>query len=131
MNISSKNYSSIEQIRDQLKNNETQLKRQESVSESESFQSIFEKQKISVSEELKFSKHACERLASRKIDLTNEQLMKLETGAKQAKTKGIKESLVIVDGLNFIVSVTNNTVITAVDEDEQQIFTNIDGAVIM
>ncbi|MDO5294973.1 MAG: flagellar protein, partial [bacterium] len=64
MNISSKKFSSIEQIRDQLNNNETQLKRQGSVKKSESFQSIYEKQKLLESDDLKFSKHACERLAS-------------------------------------------------------------------
>ncbi len=47
--------------------------------------------------------------------------------------KGIKESLVIVDELAFIVSISNNTVITAMSqkESEDTIFTNIDGAVII
>lgn len=131
MNISSNHFASIEQIRDQLKLNKTQLRQQEKGKAAESFQSLLKKHEISQDTELKFSKHANERLASRKIELTEEQLMKLETGTKQAKAKGIKESLVIVDGLNFIVSVKNNTVITAVNDEEQQIFTNIDGAVIM
>lgn len=81
--------------------------------------------------ELKFSKHAYERLASRNIDMTDEQLIRLEEGAKKALEKGIKESLVMVDNLAFIVSITNNTVITAVGDDDSKVFTNIDGAVIM
>lgn len=131
MNISSNHFASIEQIRDQLKQNKTQLRQQEKGNATESFQSLLKKHEISQDTELKFSKHANERLASRKIELTEEQLMKLETGTKQGKAKGMKEALVIVDGLNFIVSVRNNTVITAVNDEEQQIFTNIDGAVIM
>ncbi len=81
--------------------------------------------------ELKFSKHANERLASRNIDLTDDQLERLENGARKASEKGMTESLVMVDNLAFIVSVKNNTVITAVNEGEDRIFTNIDGAVIM
>lgn len=81
--------------------------------------------------ELKFSKHANERLASRNIDLTDEQYRRLQTGAKRASEKGIKESLVMVDNLAFIVNIKNNTVITAVNEGEEKIFTNIDGAVII
>ena len=36
----------------------------------------------------------------------------------------------IVDNLAFIVNVRNNIVITAVNEKDDKIFTNIDGAVI-
>ena len=42
----------------------------------------------------------------------------------------MKESLVMVDNLAFIVNVKNNTVITAVKDTEQAVFTNIDGAII-
>jgi flagellar operon protein len=45
--------------------------------------------------------------------------------------KGIKESLIRVDDVAVIVNVGNNTVITAVDESEDRVFTNIDGAVIV
>jgi len=38
--------------------------------------------------------------------------------------------LVMVDDLAFIVNVKNNTVITAVNDMTDSIFTNIDGAVI-
>ena len=44
--------------------------------------------------------------------------------------KGMKESLVLVDDLAFIVNVKNKTVVTAVNDKEERIFTNIDGAVI-
>ena len=56
----------------------------------------------------------------------------MSEGARQAGQKGIKDSLVIVDSLAFIVNVPNNTVITAMDQTNtnENIFTNIDGAVI-
>lgn len=80
---------------------------------------------------LKFSKHANERMLSRNIDLTDAQYKRLESGARKASEKGIKESLVMVDNLAFIVNINNNTVVTAVSGDDDKIFTNIDGAVIM
>ena len=48
-----------------------------------------------------------------------------------ARAKGVKESLVCVDDLAFIVNVTNNTVVTAMNQEDEKVFTNIDGAVIV
>ena len=84
-------------------------------------------------QQLKFSKHAAQRLESRNISLSEEQNARLEDGVEQAHAKGIKDSLVLVDSLAFIVNVPSKTVVTAMDQTETQsnIFTNIDGAVIM
>ncbi|MBQ1171829.1 MAG: flagellar protein [Lachnospiraceae bacterium] len=81
---------------------------------------------------LKFSKHASSRLADRNIELTKEQMDRLTEGTNKAGSKGIKDSLVMVDHLAFIVNVPKNTVITAMDQSQadENIFTNIDGAVI-
>ncbi len=82
---------------------------------------------------LKFSKHAVMRLENRHISLSREQNERLESGVRKAGEKGINDSLVIVDSLAFIVNVPNKTVVTALDKSEagENIFTNIDGAVIM
>jgi len=91
-----------------------------------SFEEILkQKQDVSESLELKFSKHASMRLENRKINL--------ESGVQKASEKGIRESLVIVDSLAFIVNVPNKTVVTAMDrtESDDNIYTNIDGAVII
>jgi flagellar operon protein len=52
--------------------------------------------------------------------------------ARQAGERGIKDSLILVDQLAFIVNVPNHTVVTAMDQTENKsnVFTNIDGAVI-
>ncbi len=52
---------------------------------------------------------------------------------KEAKTMGVKESLVLLDDAALIVSAKNNTVITAMNREEasQQIFTNINGTILM
>ena len=89
-------------------------------------------QKIQSATELKFSKHATQRLEERNITLTEEQSLRLEEAVQKAGSKGINDSLVLVDQLAFIVNVPNQTVVTALDqtESEENVFTNIDGAVI-
>ena len=82
---------------------------------------------------LRFSKHAGERLRQRNITLSDEQIKRLQDGAKKAEQKGIRESLVIMDSLSFIVNIKSNTVITAMEQssDADNVYTNIDGAVII
>ncbi len=94
------------------------------------FRSVLELQKQQRPRELIFSKHANERLVSRNISLSDEQMTRLNEAAKLAGSKGIKESLVMVDDLAFIVNVKNSTVVTALGEGQSQVITNIDGAVI-
>lgn len=98
-----------------------------------SFTEVLKSKQTKTDTELKFSKHAANRLADRQIDLTQEQMKRLEDGTKKASEKGIQESLVLIDQLAFIVNIKNNTVITAMEQKEtnDNIFTNIDGAVIM
>lgn len=85
-----------------------------------------------VEQEVKFSKHAMGRLENRNIELSKDQLERLNQGVGQARTKQIQESLVMMDNLAFIVNVKNNTVVTAMEQGESgQVFTNIDGAVIV
>ena len=82
---------------------------------------------------LKFTKHADAILEQRDISLTDEQMIWLDEGTKKAYSKGIKESLVLVDNLAFIVNTDKKTVITAIDQNssDDNIYTNIDGAVVM
>lgn len=98
----------------------------------DSFQSVLKsKQQEYDSRQVVFSKHANQRLLNRNMSLTKEQMERLNSGVEQARAKHIKESLIMVDDMSFIVNVSNNTVVTAMNkEDEQNIFTNIDGAVI-
>ena len=73
------------------------------------------------------------QVQNRNIELTKDQVERLNLGAAKAGAKGIHESLVIVDSFAFIVNVPNNTVITAISQAEtnDSVFTNIDGAVII
>lgn len=115
------------------KNNDKKIE-QGSASSPLSFQDILNQTANPVQESsgLHFSKHATNRLAERNIDLSSEQLERLEEGVAKADRKGIQDSLVLVDDLAFIVNIKSNTVITAMDQTraDENIFTNIDGAVI-
>lgn len=123
------NYSSIEQMSGSLLQSQKTGK-PKSYDKKISFEEILNA-KQATDAELKFSKHANERLMSRNIDLSGEQLERLSLGLKKAQEKGINESLVMVDDIAFIVNIKNKTVITAVNDSDDKIFTNIDGAVII
>jgi len=81
-------------------------------------------------EEVQFSKHAARRLETRNIRMSDEVKARLQDATSQAREKGMKESLVLVDDLAFIVNVKSNTVVTAVNDVDRGVFTNIDGAII-
>lgn len=124
------NFSSIEQITGAYLNNKVQKNVIESRDSDNSFQKILQQK---ATEGLKFSKHAGERLEERNITLSNEQMKRLEEATVRADEKGIKESLMLMDNMAFIVNVKNSTVITAMDQTDNKdnVFTNIDGAVIV
>ena len=134
MNQISNQFSSIEQIREQYLQN-AQVNKSEVSAECTFEELLMRKQNERVMEAstLKFSKHAVNRLNNRKIFLTDSQSIRLEHGVKQASEKGIQESLVLVDSLAFIVNIPSKTVVTAMEQNEtnSNIFTNIDGAVII
>ncbi len=133
MNVNVKNnFSSIEQMASQVVANKPKSAVTKSnKTYSSSFGEILKsKQEAERASTLRFSKHANQRLASRNIDLSSSQLERLEAGTNKAREKGIKESLVMVDDLAFIVNVPSKTVVTAVNDTEESVFTNIDGAVI-
>lgn len=83
--------------------------------------------------EIAFSKHAAQRVAQRGIALTESSLSRLEEGVRLAQSKGLNDTLILVDNTAFLVSVKNHKVITTVNHDELKgnVFTNIDGTVIM
>ncbi|MBP1925748.1 flagellar operon protein [Sedimentibacter acidaminivorans] len=82
--------------------------------------------------EVSFSKHANERIEERNIGIDENVTNRLNEAVCQAKDKGLKNVLVMIDNSAFIVSTVNNKVITAVNSNElkENVFTNIDGAVI-
>ena len=93
----------------------------------DSFESIFQKEL----EKVKFSSHALKRLEERNIELSDDEMNKINTAVERAELKGSKDSLVMMDQTAFIVNIPNKTVITAmpIAESKENVFTNIDSVV--
>lgn len=137
MKVQNQGYLSMEQLTDQYLSRTRVQEEKESVN-SLSFRDILRQKEMdsrtaAPAGELKFSKHAMNRLNDRNIALDSSQLERLNDGARKAGEKGIRESLVLMDQLAFIVNVPSLTVVTAMDSTatDENIFTNINGAVIV
>ncbi len=82
---------------------------------------------------LVFSQHALQRMQSRNLQLSPQEMTKLNAAVDKIAAKGAKESLIYMNDKAFVVSAANKTVITAMDgtSARETIFTNIDSAVIL
>lgn len=132
MEIQKNSFLSIEQLADRIYK-KTPKTTEARTTEGLSFKEVFAQKEAGETGALKLSKHAANRLVDRGIELSMDQWERLEGGARKAQQKGIKDSLVIVDDLAFIVNVPNQTIVTAMDstQTDENVFTNINGAVIM
>ena len=101
-------------------------------SQNKNFEDVLKKIQ-SNNEEIKFSKHAVERMGARNIELNSNDVEKLQKAFEKAEEKGVKEALIVIGDKGFIASVKNKTVITTMTSDQikENVFTNIDGAVIL
>ncbi|MCH4888725.1 flagellar protein [Acidaminobacter sp. JC074] len=98
----------------------------------QSFQDVLSKVKSS-SDEVKLSKHAKARLEQRNISLTEADMKKIDEAIDKADKKGIKDALILMDNKAFVANIKNKTIITASTNEQlkENVFTNIDGAVIV
>lgn len=82
---------------------------------------------------LKVSKHAKERLVERNIMINESQWKQINDKMKEAKQKGVTDSVIVTKDATLIVSNKNNTVVTALNNEEAQskIFTNINGLILL
>ncbi|MCI9536826.1 MAG: flagellar protein [Eubacterium sp.] len=126
MNIVNKSFVSIDEIRSKLNGGAGQVAEQTSSDSGKSFDRVL----LDKADQIKFSRHAAKRLETRNISISDEQKARLENAAEQAMEKGMTESLVMVDDLAFILNVRNRTIVTAVNDTANAVFTNIDGAII-
>jgi flagellar operon protein len=92
-----------------------------------SFDAIFKEEL----EKVKFSNHALKRLESRNIQLSDDEITKIQNAVDKAESKGSKDSLVMMDKTAFIVNIPNRTVVTAIEvaNSNENVFTNIDSVV--
>jgi flagellar operon protein len=82
---------------------------------------------------LTFSKHALQRMDSRQIEVSPQLLSQMSDAVEKARDKGVKDALIFNGSTAFIVNVPSSTVVTTMNGGEMKdnIFTNIDGAVIL
>ncbi len=85
------------------------------------------------SQTLTFSKHAQTRTEQRGITLSQTDMHRLDTAVGKARDKGLTDTLVLMDNTAFIVNVPSKVIVTVVDstDTKENVFTNIDGAVIV
>ncbi|WP_242942471.1 TIGR02530 family flagellar biosynthesis protein [Proteiniborus sp. DW1] len=95
------------------------------------FEDILKNEEIK--QNLKFSKHAVERMQTRDINLNTNEILRIEEAVNKASTKGVKEALILMDDKAFIANIKNKTIVTSVNKEQlkNNIFTNIDGAIII
>ena len=106
----------------------TQIKNEPSVAFADVLRSTIEK-----NSEVNFSNHAIKRAVDHNMDITDDELNRLNEGVRLASEKNLDDTLILVGEKAFVVSVKNNTVITTVNNNSIQgnVFTNINGAVIV
>ncbi|MBP2077662.1 TIGR02530 family flagellar biosynthesis protein [Oceanobacillus polygoni] len=104
------------------------IKSHESKQSSISFKDI-----LSQEQGLKISKHASQRLTERNIQIDDQQWQMIGEKVREAKKKGITDSLVVMNNAALLVNAKNHTVVTAMDRQEatSRIFTNINGTILM
>lgn len=80
-----------------------------------------------------FSKHALARAEERGIELTPVLLDRLASSVEKAQEKGATNILAFDDSQAFIINIPYGRVITTLSQAEmkENIFTNIDGAVLL
>ncbi len=82
---------------------------------------------------INFSKHAMDRAEERGIELTPALMEQLAGTLEKAQEKGAKNILALNATQAFIINVPYGRVITTMNQDEmkENVFTNIDGAVLL
>ncbi len=102
--------------------------KQSTKNKSVSFQEVMETTK-----QLNVSKHARQRLEDRNIHISDSKWQQISSKMADARSKGVTDSLVVMNDATLVVSTKNNTVVTAMSREDanSHIFTNINGTIVM
>ncbi|RXI51025.1 flagellar biosynthesis protein [Clostridium tetani] len=97
-----------------------------------SFDDVLKKE-INKGDTFVLSNHAHERLRERNIVLNQQDMKKVNEGINMGEKKGCKEIVILYKDIALVTNIKNRTVITAMAKDESKgnVFTNIDGMVIL
>ena len=84
-----------------------------------------------IPQEVSFSAHALSRLEQRNIIVNDQIKASLEKAIDKIAQKGGRESLIMLDEVAYLVSIPNKKVITAIETSDDNVFTNIDSALLL
>ena len=132
VNFNDSAFKSVENVQNQAQLQALQQQASRAAETVQPFDTVLQNA-VEKGQSLKFSAHAKERLSLRNINLSAEDLTRMNQAVNKAAQKGAQQSLLVMDNHAFIVSVPNRTVITALDGNsmKENVFTNIDSAVIV
>ncbi|MEW5924380.1 MAG: TIGR02530 family flagellar biosynthesis protein [Candidatus Zixiibacteriota bacterium] len=90
-------------------------------------------QELAKANDIKFSRHAQQRMYSRGIELSDEKLTQLSEAIDKAAVKGSKDTLILDEDAAYVASIPTRTIISAFSRANLQegVFTSIDSAVIL
>ncbi len=88
-------------------------------------------QSIQKSNEVKISAHAKQRMEERNIELDNSDMDAIKGAMDTLEQKGALNSLMMYKDFAFIASIRNRTIITSIANDELDVVTNIDSAILV
>jgi len=94
------------------------------------FQSLLQ-ESLNRNSNIKISAHAEQRMLERNIKLQESDMEVLKEAMNDLEKKGARESLMIYKDIAFIASVRNRTIITTMQNNEMDVVTNIDSAIII
>jgi flagellar operon protein len=83
--------------------------------------------------DVKLSRHARERMQSRRIELKSEDVGRISQAIDTLRGKGASISLLLMGDTTLVTNVNNRTVITAIDRygESNRVFTQIDSAAVI
>ena len=80
---------------------------------------------------LKVSAHAAARLRDRGVHMSNADWQNVGAAVDRASQKGARDAYVMYGQHGFVVNVANRTVITAMNQQEETVVTNVDSVVVI
>ena len=82
---------------------------------------------------LKFSNHAIDRMRTRGIHFSPDDMGKIQNGVAKAEAKGARNTLLLTEQAAMIVSIKDKTVVTVMDKAQlkENVFTNIDSTIMV
>ncbi|WFA07894.1 TIGR02530 family flagellar biosynthesis protein [Tissierella sp. Yu-01] len=95
------------------------------------FQRIFQETLNRNDSNIKISAHAEQRMQERNIKLEESDINALKDAMNDLEKKGARESLMLYKDMAFIASIKNRTIITTMNNNEMDVVTNIDSAIIV